>query len=375
MTPPGPAYSRSGAPPYQQILDTDTHQVPEVLRRTSDVRFTDADVPVSRYTSRSFHELEKEKVWSRVWQMACRSEDIPEVGDTLRYDIADRSYLIVRTAPEAIKAYYNACLHRGRMLREHDGRVNEIRCPFHGFCWELDGSLKQVPSGWDFPHVAERAEEFQLPEVKVGAWGGFVFINPDENCEPLESFLGDLPDHFAGWDLENRYKSAHAAKIIRCNWKVASEAFSEALHVVATHPQILPSIGDAITQYDVWGNFSRAISPNNVPSPHLRWTPTEQQMFDVRTDRRLGDDPVQIVPEGMTAREFTAQVGRQTWRPVIGDRVDRMCDAEFNDSIYYNPVPQLSPLGGVQRHHLPLPAQRRRPRELHHGVHVPAALR
>ena len=345
MTPPEAAQPGSGTPPYQQILDTDTHPVPDVLRRTSDVRYSDADVPVSRYTSRAFHELEKEKVWSRVWQMACRTEDIGEVGDILRYDIADRSYLIVRTAPDVIKAYYNACLHRGRMLREYDGRVNEIRCPFHGFCWELDGRLKQVPSDWDFPHVYARAEEFQLPEVNVDTWGGFVFINPDDDCEPLAAFLGDLPDHFAGWDLENRYKSAHAAKVIRCNWKVASEAFSEALHVVATHPQILPSIGDAITQYDVWGNFSRAISPNNVPSPHLRWTPTEQQMFDVRTDRRLGDDPVQVIPDGMTAREFTAQVGRQMWRPVVGDRVDRMCDAEFNDSIYYTVFPNFHPWG------------------------------
>lgn len=153
MTPSEPLHSGSATPPYQQILDTDTHPVPEVLRRTSDVRFTDADIPVSRYTSRSFHELEKEKVWSRVWQMACRSENIPEVGDILRYDIADRSYLVVRTAPDVIKAYYNACLHRGRMLREHDGRVNEIRCPFHGFCWELDGRLKgdAALSGWIRP--------------------------------------------------------------------------------------------------------------------------------------------------------------------------------------------------------------------------------
>ena len=188
---------RSGALTYQEILDTDTHPVPDVLRLTSDAHFTDADIPVTRYTSRAFHELEKEKLWDRVWQMACRSEDIPEVGDTHRYDIADRSYLIVRTAAEEIKGYYNACLHRGRMLREFDGRVEEIRCPFHGFCWELDGSLKEVPSGWDFPHVFARSEEFQLPEVNVDTWGGFVFINPDENCESLASFLGELPDQFA----------------------------------------------------------------------------------------------------------------------------------------------------------------------------------
>jgi phenylpropionate dioxygenase-like ring-hydroxylating dioxygenase large terminal subunit len=231
------------------------------------------------------------------------------------------------------------------MLREYDGRVDELRCPFHGFCWALDGQLKQVPSGWDFAHVFERADEFQLPEVNVDTWGGFVFINPDEKCEPLASFLGELIEHFATWDLENRYKSVHVAKIIRCNWKIASEAFSEALHVIATHPQILPSIGDANTQYDVWGNFSRAISPNNTPSPNLNWIPTEQQMFDVRTDRQLGDNPVSVIPEGMTARQFSADTGRETWRPVVGDRVDKMCDAEFNDSFYYTVFPNFHPWG------------------------------
>jgi phenylpropionate dioxygenase-like ring-hydroxylating dioxygenase large terminal subunit len=345
MTSDHPAPAKPKGLTYQQILDTDTHPVPEVLRRTSDTRFTNADVPITRYTTREFHELEKETLWSRVWQMVCRSEDISEIGDTLRYDIADRSYLIVRTANNTIKGYYNACLHRGRMLREYDGRVDELRCPFHGFCWALDGQLKQVPSGWDFAHVFERADEFQLPEVNVDTWGGFVFINPDEKCEPLASFLGELIEHFATWDLENRYKSVHVAKIIRCNWKIASEAFSEALHVIATHPQILPSIGDANTQYDVWGNFSRAISPNNTPSPNLNWIPTEQQMFDVRTDRQLGDNPVSVIPEGMTARQFSADTGRETWRPVVGDRVDKMCDAEFNDSFYYTVFPNFHPWG------------------------------
>ena len=81
--------------------------------------------------------------------------------------------------------------------------------------------------------------------MKVGTWGGFVFINMDPDCEPLESFLGDLGKHFERWPLEKRYKQAHVAKIIRCNWKVAQEAFMEAFHVVATHPQLLAGIGDA----------------------------------------------------------------------------------------------------------------------------------
>lgn len=99
-------------------------------------------------------------MWKRVWQMACREEDIPEVGDTLVYEICDISLLVVRTSESEIKTYYNACLHRGRQLREFDGNAQELRCPFHGFCWNLDGSLKQVPCEWDFPTLKKLSGVF-----------------------------------------------------------------------------------------------------------------------------------------------------------------------------------------------------------------------
>ena len=238
---------------YQQLLDTDTHKVPKVLRLDAPTDLGDHDIPVTRYTTRAFHELEVERLWKKVWQMACREEDIPEVGDTTVYTIAHLSILVVRSSTDTIKAFYNACLHRGRLLRDEGGFTTELRCPFHGYCWNLDGTLKQIPAEWDFPHVDP--DEFHLPEVKVGTWGGFVFVNLDPECEPLDAFLGDLGAHFDRWPLEDRYKEVHVAKVLRCNWKVAQEAFMEAFHVVATHPQLLAGIGDANSQYDVFGKL------------------------------------------------------------------------------------------------------------------------
>jgi phenylpropionate dioxygenase-like ring-hydroxylating dioxygenase large terminal subunit len=342
-----PGQARSRGLSYQELLDTDTHPVPDVLRMVSWEYLGQDDKPVSRYTSREFHELEKEKLWSKVWQMAARDEDLPQVGDTLVYDIAGTSVLLVRTAPDEVKAYYNACLHRGRQLREAAGNVYELRCPFHGYAWNLDGSLKHVPCEWDFPQV--KAEEFQLPELKVGHWGGFVFVNMDLNCEPLETFLGDLSAHFERWPLEKRYKQAHVAKVIRANWKVVQEAFMEAYHVVATHPQLLPGIGDANSQYDAWDTFSRAITPNGTPSPHLRWAPTEQEMFDSMVDRRLDEDPIVVIPDGMTARQVVAANARKMLRPAVGDGVDDLCDAELVDSFYYTVFPNFHPWGAYNR--------------------------
>ena len=120
-------YTQRPSLTYQELLDTDSHEVPDVLRWFSPMPPSEADVPVERYTSAEFHQLEVDKVWTKVWQMACRDEDIPEVGDHLSYDIVGRSILVVRTAPEEIKAFHNVCPHRGRRLKESRGRDTELR--------------------------------------------------------------------------------------------------------------------------------------------------------------------------------------------------------------------------------------------------------
>ena len=339
--------ARSPGLSYQDLLDADSRPVPEVLRWQSAATFGQDDKPIDRYIAREIHELEKERLWTRVWQMACRESELAEVGDTQVYDITDISILLVRTGPTEIKAFYNACLHRGRQLREQPGPVTELRCPFHGYAWNLDGSLKQVPCQWDFPQVIP--EEFRLPEVKVGIWGGFVFINMDPHAEPFDSFLGDLPKHFERWPLEKRYKQAHVARVLPTNWKTVQEAFMEAYHVVATHPQLLPGIGDANSQYDAWGNFSRAITPNGTPSPHLKWTPTEQDMFDSMSDRRLDMDPYVVIPDGMTARQIAGRNGRAMMAPFLGAAADDLTDAELTDSFYYTLFPNFHPWGAFNR--------------------------
>jgi phenylpropionate dioxygenase-like ring-hydroxylating dioxygenase large terminal subunit len=349
MTSPAPGSARSPGSTYQDLLDNDSRpeNVPVKLRWQSNEHLGSADIPRSRYVSREFFELEKEKLWKKAWQMACREEDIPEVGDSLVYDICDLSILVVRSAPDTVQAYYNACLHRGRQLKEEDGNNVELRCPFHGYCWNLDGSLKQIPCEWDFPHVDPA--EWSLPEVRVGRWGGFVFINMDRGAESLESFLGDFPDQFTKWPLEQRYKSVHVAKIFPTNWKVVQEAFMEAFHVVATHPQLLAGIGDANSQYDWHGNWSRAITPNGTPSPHIKFEPSEQEMFDAMSDRRLDEQSfVELGPDD-TARSTAGDGGRVRMTDVLGARADELSDAELSDSFYFTLFPNLHPWGAFNR--------------------------
>ena len=280
--------------------------------------------------------------------MACREEHIPEVGSYVRYDIAGDSYLVVRTR-DGIKAYVNACLHRGRALKDYDGRCSEFRCSFHGFTWRLDGTLRYTPAPPEFPDIEADRDAWRLPQAKVGLWGGFVFINPDPDAQSFEEFIGDLPEHFAKWDLEHRYIQAHVSKKIKCNWKVAQEAFSEGLHLGATHPQSAPYVGDANSAVDVYGNYGRQISPSGTPIEDLPMDALEVDILKRMLDIREGEDLPIPFEQRSTARGAMAEAGRERWRRVIGDDADDVSDAEFVDHWAYLVFPNLHPWGGFNR--------------------------
>jgi len=339
---------RCPGPTWQDVLDEDEKQIPYFLRSEAPYRGGLEDIATSRYLTREWHELEKKQLWSRVWQYVCREEQLSNVGSYVVYDIADQSYIVVRTEDNSIKAYPNACLHRGRILKTHDGRATEFRCSFHGWSWQLDGKLKLIPAEWDFPHAEER--NLDLPGMKVETWEGFVFLNPDPSAQPLGDFLGpEIQKHFARWDFENRYLSAHVAKIIRCNWKVAIEAFSEGYHVGATHPQGATYTGDPQSQIDVWGNVARELSPKGIPSPLLDEPPTQEQMLRDALDVREGEALPLDFKEGDTLRKILSAKGRERFRPSFGDRVDEIGDAEFLDAWNYSVFPNFHPWGAFNR--------------------------
>jgi len=345
-----PQLARSPGPSWQDLLDADSRPVPDYLRDQAPYLNGMDDIPKDRYLSRDWHELEKERLWSRVWQFACRAEHLPEIGSYIVYTIADQSYLVTRVSADEIKAYPNACQHRGRLLKTYDGRASEFRCPFHGFAWHLDGQLKHIPAEWDFPHLEDRRQDLTMPEVKVGVWAGFVFINPDPASESLEEFLGpEIRQHFDRWDFENRTLTAHASRIVRCNWKVAAEAFCEGFHVSATHPQGMTYTGDPQSQIDVWGNAARNISPKGIPSPLMDYTPSQEEMLRDALDVREGEPLPVPFEEGDTMRDVLSKAGRERFRGSYGDGVDALTDAEFLDAWVYAVFPNFQPWGAFNR--------------------------
>ncbi len=341
-----------GAPSLQELLDQERNPVPAPLRDTSYVYLGSEDIPADRYFSREWHDLEVERVWKKAWQVACREEDIPDAGDHVVYDVVDDSLIVTRQPDGSVRAFHNSCLHRGTTLRAESGSVRRFRCPFHGFTWDLDGALVEVPNAWDFPHVMAEKERFSLPEAKVASWGGFVFVNLDPEAAPLEQHLEVLPDHFAHWKLETRWKQFHAVKVVPCNWKVAVEAFIESFHVIDTHPQILDCTADANTQYDVWpgvANVNRMINAFGVPSPHVMDQVDDQAVAEAALAlfgrRVIGTDPIEV-PEGMTPRMVVADRVREGMTKATGVDHSGITDCEALDAIQYFVFPNFAPWAG-----------------------------
>jgi phenylpropionate dioxygenase-like ring-hydroxylating dioxygenase large terminal subunit len=328
---------------FQDLLELENVDVPDFLRMKSNPYMGDDDLPVERYIGQAFFEQEKEKLWSRVWQMACREEDIPEPGDHFVYNILDRSVLVTRTPGGEIRGYINSCLHRGRCLRDESGSVREFRCPFHGATWNLDGGFEGIPNQWDFEHLEGR--DMSLPQVRVDTWGGFVFINFDQDCRPLSDYMEVMPEHFERYPLHKYFKGVHVQRVIKCNWKVGVEAFMESWHTVETHKQILTFTGDANSQYDTFGdNISRSVTPMAVASPHLEGIPEETVIRDILRESgrmALDSDEGLEIPEGVTARRYVADLNRKLFEEASGDDLSDATMAELEDAILYSLFPNF----------------------------------
>jgi len=337
------ARSTPGATAYQRVLDGDAHPAPAPLRWHEQSDHGTGGIPRSRYLDPAFQRLEHEQLWPHVWQMACREEQVAETGQVVVYEVGDLSLLVVRAGNGAIRAFHNSCLHRGTQLRRTDGRVEQLRCPFHGFTWDLDGALCDLPCVWDFPH-ADPAD-LRLPEAQVATWGGFVFVNPDPAAPPLAEHLGSLPEHFARFPLEDRFLSAHVAKVLDCNWKVGLEAFIEAWHTFTVHPQLVTTSGDTATQYDVLpgARWSRMVTPVGVPSAHVTRAVTDAEIL--RSMLLTRDDDA-TVPEGSTVRAVLADRMRADLAARTGRDFSDLSDAEALDGIEYFLFPNLFPWAG-----------------------------
>ena len=204
------------------------------------LRITDPErIPSKRYYDQDFFELEAKKIWPHVWQMACRLEQIPEVGDYIEYKILDKSVIVVRTK-DGVKAFHNACRHRGLELVDGPGncKTKGFICPFHGWRWNMDGENTFVYGRQIFSDAVLEQADLALVPCRVEQWGGMAFINFDDDAVPLIESLGPVATRLGNRNLEHLKMEWWYETVLPTNWKLAMEAFMEGYHTMRTHPQL-----------------------------------------------------------------------------------------------------------------------------------------
>jgi choline monooxygenase len=271
-------------------------------------------VPVERYISPEWMAIENEKVWPKTWQVACSLDHVAEPGDFYEYRAGWLSILIVRGDDGELRAFQNACRHRGNAICEGSGKgLSELRCPYHRWAWTNDGQLREVPSRKGFGRLD--ADEYGLVPVQVDTWGPIVFVNLDLDGMPLAEWLEGIPEDASWLNIDEFRCNSLVVRPMPANWKVVSEGFSETYHVQGIHREMLGHLDDVDAPQKLWRRHGVSYQSYGVPSPRLGRNVPDEHVWNTWIQclgNRMGLDPTQSypcpeVPEGSTIRDVIAE--------------------------------------------------------------------
>lgn len=310
-------------------------------------------IPVERYYDAGFYQHECEHLWPHVWQMACRLEQIPNVGDWIEYSNVGKSVIVVRTR-DGVKAFHNACRHRGVTLAQggHGNCQKEgFICPFHGWRWNMDGENTFVYGRHLFSEHQLDSDDLSLRPCRVELWGGCAFINFDSDAPSFRECIGPVADRLEAHGADKLRAEWWYATELPANWKVAMEAFMEGYHVMKTHPQLqraTPALYNAMYGSDT-GGIGLAANPNlsvrqNIEAQlkhmellsegmagmlHAKEVEIARQLVDVD----LPEDPAEAVP---------------MWFGIVQDQITRQLQARGEPIPDLNAVAVSDPVHAVE---------------------------
>jgi phenylpropionate dioxygenase-like ring-hydroxylating dioxygenase large terminal subunit len=306
-------------------------------------------VPKARYFDPDFAAMEAELLWPRVWQMACRLEEIPGPRDLVEYEILDQSIVVVRTDDLGVTAFQNACRHRG--VKVVDGRgtcEGGFTCPFHGWCYGVDGTNTAVPRKRAFSEHNLLADDVDLTPVRCEVWGGCAWINLDPAAPPLRQCIEPVATILDAWKVESLRTEWWYACRLPVNWKLAQEAFVEQYHVVQAHPQLVIPRGHQ-------PRTSREFDPRAFVDAELQYLHTMSDGMagmvhanDVDVAERLRDLELPADPE----------LAVSTWHRTLNDAVvdrHRAAGADVPDLNGLEERGLNEPMGYVFPHYFVLP--------------------
>ena len=296
----------------------------------------DLRIPKSRYLDPAFLRLELDRIFARTWLLAGPAADLDQPGAYFTFELGDESVLVVRDA-DGVKAFHNVCAHRGRRLREPGiGHARSFRCPYHLWEYGLDGALQQLPEPECFAGCLP-AERPRLRPVAAETWGGFVWVNFDPQPEPLAEFLSPVVAGILPYRLEEYALVEDQTVELPCNWKVGVDAFNEAYHLRAVHPQLLQMLDELHVEVELLGRHSCIRVPFGLASPTLpdRETVSDHLKYLLA---EAGLDPARFPGPASAVRGAIQRFLRQR-----GDLdFSGLSDAQLTDNHQYYVFPNLT---------------------------------
>ncbi|MDG1739383.1 MAG: aromatic ring-hydroxylating dioxygenase subunit alpha [Paracoccaceae bacterium] len=194
-------------------------------------------LPPEVYKSQEWYDREVETIFLKSWLLATREEEIPNPGDYVRIDIVEEPLIILRDYDGIVRALSASCRHRGSELVAGKGNCKLLKCPYHAWSYKLNGELVAAPSMEDAKGFDKA--DYTLPSVRAEIWAGFVFINFNENAEPLLESLGNLPKRFASYNMQDMKVTRKWENRFNANWKIWVENSREGYHVRTVHRESL----------------------------------------------------------------------------------------------------------------------------------------
>jgi phenylpropionate dioxygenase-like ring-hydroxylating dioxygenase large terminal subunit len=228
-------------------------------------------LPGWTYHSDALLEIEREKLFRNHWQIACHISDIRDPGDYLTLDICGERALVIRDRQNVVRAFHNLCRHRGsRVVGDEQGNCKSaFVCPFHGWVYNLDGTLRGAAQPKSFPELDKH--EFGLKPIETEIWNGFIFIRFQKGPQPsvselLEPFakeassysLNDLAPTTGFW--------SHLSSV---NWKSVRDVDNEGYHVALAHPALQDLYGQSYYDEPFVGGICRSFAKCNASGGRL----------------------------------------------------------------------------------------------------------
>jgi choline monooxygenase len=192
-------------------------------------------LPARLYTDPVYLELERERIFSHTWQLVGRAEQVAEQGEFFTAEVGNDSIVVLRDG-DALRAFYNVCLHRAGPVAHGCGKRQTLQCKYHGWTYSLSGDLLRAPE-------MEGVERFtpadmRLRSVAVDSWGPLVFVNLDGKAPPLSEMLGSIPSRVAHFGCESMRYVMRKEYELACNWKVYVDNYLEGYHIPVVHPSL-----------------------------------------------------------------------------------------------------------------------------------------